>query len=80
MQVVVAIPLYQLEHYDRGKTHTCQQFPLRLAWAVTVHHPAFAKDGRVSHVFNISAPSLLSWSAGAQVAGSDFVSCDLRRW
>jgi hypothetical protein len=36
-EVVVAIPLYQLEHYDRGRTYTCQQFPLMLAWAVTVH-------------------------------------------
>ena len=42
IQVVVAIPLYQLEYYDRGKTYTCQQFPLRLAWAVTVREPTIA--------------------------------------
>ena len=36
-EAVVAILLYQQEQFDRGKGNTCQQFPLRLAWAVTIH-------------------------------------------
>ena len=36
-EVTVALSRYQCEMYDRGTTHTRSQFPLMLAWAVTVH-------------------------------------------
>ena len=34
---IVAISLYTAELYSNNKVHTRQQFPLMLAWAVTVY-------------------------------------------
>ena len=70
-QVVVAIPLYQLEYYDRGKTYTCQQFPLRLAWAVTVGAPEPQRPGHTTLAITRVLLWLAPFSTGPQVAGAD---------